>query len=60
MRTSYAVRDTPWDSHEQRVVEPQVLHFRQVPLRTSVKLPHSPHELPIQIRALSKSIFDAI
>ena len=28
------------------VVEPQVLHFRQVPLRTSVKLPHSPHESP--------------
>lgn len=28
------------------VVEPHVLHFKHVPFRTSVKLPHSPHESP--------------
>src|SRR5712691_1936560 len=28
------------------VVPPQVSHFRQVPLRTSVKLPHSPQASP--------------
>ena len=28
-------------SHEHPLVEPQVSHFRQVPLRTMVKLPHS-------------------
>ncbi len=28
-------------AQEQPVVEPQVSHFRQVPLRTSVKLAHS-------------------
>lgn len=28
------------------VVEPHVSHFKHVPLRTSVKLPHSPHESP--------------
>ena len=27
--------------YEQPLVEPQVSHFRQVPLRTMVKLPHS-------------------
>lgn len=27
--------------YEQPVVPPQLSHFRQVPLRTSVKLPHS-------------------
>lgn len=27
--------------HEHPLVEPQVSHFRQVPLRTIVKLPHS-------------------
>jgi len=32
--------------HEQPLVAPQVLHFRQVPLRTSVKLPHSPQGSP--------------
>jgi len=30
----------------QPVVEPQVSHFMQVPLRTSVKLPHSLHISP--------------
>ena len=29
-----------------RVVLPQVSHFMQVPLRTSVKFPHSPHISP--------------
>ena len=28
------------------LVLPQVLHFMQVPLRTSVKFPHSLHESP--------------
>jgi hypothetical protein len=28
-------------AYEQPLVEPQVSHFRQVPLRTMVKLPHS-------------------
>ena len=27
--------------YEQPLVEPQVTHFRQVPFRTMVKLPHS-------------------
>src|SRR5258707_12460744 len=31
---------------EQPLVEPQVLHFMQVPLRTSVKLPHAPQLSP--------------
>ena len=31
---------------EQPLVEPQVAHFMQVPLRTSVKLPHSPQASP--------------
>jgi hypothetical protein len=30
----------------QPLVPPQVSHFRQVPLRTSVKLPHSPQASP--------------
>ncbi len=33
-------------SHEQPLVAPQVTHFMQVPLRTSVKLPHSPQASP--------------
>jgi hypothetical protein len=32
--------------YEQPVVLPQVSHFMQVPLRTSVKLPHSEHISP--------------
>lgn len=32
--------------HEQPEVEPQVSHFRQVPLRTMVKLPHSVQASP--------------
>ena len=28
-------------AYEQPLVEPQVSHFRQVPFRTMVKLPHS-------------------
>ncbi len=32
--------------HEQPLVAPHVSHFRQVPLRTSVKLPHSLHASP--------------
>jgi len=34
------------DGHEHPVVLPQVSHLRQVPLRTKVKLPHSPHISP--------------
>ncbi|SFM85379.1 hypothetical protein SAMN05192571_107119 [Pleomorphomonas diazotrophica] len=30
----------------QPLVEPQVSHFRQVPLRTMVKLPHSEQDSP--------------
>lgn len=33
-------------SQLQPVVAPHVLHFKHVPLRTSVKFPHSPHESP--------------
>lgn len=33
-------------AHEQPVVDPQVSHFMQVPLRSNVKLPHSPHASP--------------
>jgi hypothetical protein len=33
-------------THEHPVVDPQVSHFMQVPLRTSVKLPHSPQASP--------------
>ncbi len=33
-------------SHEHPLVAPQVTHLRQVPLRTSVRLPHSSHGSP--------------
>jgi hypothetical protein len=33
-------------AYEQPEVEPQVAHFMQVPLRTSVKFPHSPQASP--------------
>jgi hypothetical protein len=36
----------PGAAHEHPVVLPQVSHFMQVPLRTSVKLPHSPQASP--------------
>ncbi len=32
--------------YEQPLVAPQVSHFRQVPLRTMVKLPHSVQDSP--------------
>jgi hypothetical protein len=32
--------------YEHPVVDPHVSHFMQVPLRTSVKLPHSPQASP--------------
>jgi hypothetical protein len=32
--------------HEHPVVPPQVSHLRHVPLRTRVKLPHSPQASP--------------
>ena len=32
--------------YEQPLVEPQVLHFMQVPLRTRVKFPHAPQLSP--------------
>ena len=31
---------------EHPLVEPQVVHFMHVPLRTKVKLPHSPQASP--------------
>src|SRR5260221_494257 len=34
------------NTHEHPVVEPHVSHFMQVPLRTSVKFPHSPQASP--------------
>ena len=34
------------DDQEQPVVEPQVSHFMQVPLRTCVKFWHSPQASP--------------
>ena len=33
-------------AHEQPLVLPQVMHFMQVPLRTSVKLPQEPQGSP--------------
>jgi hypothetical protein len=33
-------------AYEHPLVEPQVSHLRQVPLRTKVKLPHSPQLSP--------------
>lgn len=36
-----------WVAQEQPVVEPQVMHFRQVPLRTMVKLPQLPQASPV-------------
>src|SRR5271169_377929 len=38
--------DTARCSHEHPVVDPHVSHFMHVPLRTRVKLPHSPHISP--------------
>jgi hypothetical protein len=32
--------------HEHPVVDPHVSHFMQVPFRTKVKFPHSPHISP--------------
>jgi hypothetical protein len=34
------------NTHEHPLVPPHVSHFRQVPLRTMVKLPHSLHDSP--------------
>jgi hypothetical protein len=34
------------EGYEHPVVDPHVSHFMQVPLRTSVKLPHSPQASP--------------
>jgi hypothetical protein len=41
-----SVRANPAPLHEQPVVVPQVMHLRQVPLRTMVNWPHSPHGSP--------------
>lgn len=35
------VSDAGVEDYEQPLVDPQVSHFRQVPFRTMVKLPHS-------------------
>lgn len=35
-----------WNNQLHPVVDPHVLHFKQVPLRTSVKFPHSPQLSP--------------
>ena len=45
-RSSPSVRANPASDHEQPVVVPQVMHLRQVPLRTMVNWPHSPHGSP--------------
>ncbi len=42
----YSEAEMAADRSLQPVVDPQLSHLRQVPLRTSVKLPHSPHESP--------------
>src|SRR5271163_625384 len=44
MTAKREVRVSPPQLHPE--VAPQVLHFMQVPLRTRVKLPHSPQESP--------------
>ena len=36
----------PGSRQEQPLVDPQVVHFMHVPLRTRVKLPHSPQASP--------------
>lgn len=41
-----SVRANPVSDHEQPVVVPHVMHLRQVPLRTMVNWPHSPHGSP--------------
>jgi hypothetical protein len=41
---SYSTHDSADQLHP--LVEPQVLHFMQVPLRTSVKFPHEPQASP--------------
>ncbi len=41
-----SMRANPASDHEQPVVVPQVMHLRQVPLRTMVNWPQSPHGSP--------------
>jgi hypothetical protein len=45
-QANYACNFTKTVPHEHPVVDPHVSHFMQVPLRTSVKLPHSPQASP--------------
>ncbi len=45
-QTEPSVRANPASYHEQPVVVPQVMHLRQVPLRTIVNWPQSPHGSP--------------
>jgi len=45
-RVSGRAGDNDWVLYEHPVVLPQVVHFRQVPLRTSVNWPHSRHASP--------------
>lgn len=42
----WLVRDDTRRRHEQPEVDPQVVHFMHVPLRTRVKLPQSPQASP--------------
>ncbi|CAO4138112.1 hypothetical protein GPNCGGLF_LOCUS262 [Methylorubrum aminovorans] len=44
--STYALINSGLAVQEQPVVEPQVSHFRQVPLRTSVKFAHSGQASP--------------
>src|SRR5436305_7693409 len=46
-------------AYEQPVVDPHVSHFMQVPLRTSVKLPHSPQASPSYPLARASARFSA-
>jgi hypothetical protein len=45
-RYASLIREKGCPIHEHPVVDPHVSHFMQVPLRTSVKLPHSEHISP--------------
>src|SRR5271163_400907 len=46
--------------HEHPVVEPHVSHFRHVPLRTMVKLPHSPQASPSLCPAFEAISFSCV
>ncbi len=43
-------------NYEHPLVSPQVVHFRHVPLRTIVKLPHDEHTSPVYPFSLASFI----